>query len=63
MSHKPHNGPYDIAQLQLRCDADLSGNLNNNHSQTSYLGYLGGALIYWTSTDQALQRYPHVNQS
>jgi hypothetical protein len=55
---KTHNGPYDIAtmttQLQLRfqCDADLSGNLDNMHSQTSYLGYLGGDLICWTSTDQ-----------
>ena len=53
-----YDGPTDIAsmtgQLQLRfqCDADLGGNLDNQHSQTSYLGYLGGDLICWCSTDQ-----------
>ena len=53
-----YEGPTDIAsmtaQLQLRfqCDADLGGNLDNQHSQTSYLGYLGGDLICWCSTDQ-----------
>ena len=39
-------------QLHFQCDADLAGNLDNNHSQTSYLGYLGGSLICWRSTDQ-----------
>jgi hypothetical protein len=39
-------------QLRFQCDADLGGNLDNNHSQTSYLGYLGGQLICWCSTDQ-----------
>ena len=53
-----HNGPKDIktmtAHLQLRfqCDADLGGNLDNYHSQTSYLGYLAGSLFCWCSTDQ-----------
>ena len=53
-----YEGPTDLAsmteQLQLRfqCDADLGGNLDNDHSQTSYLGYLGGDLICWCSTDQ-----------
>ena len=28
-------------QLYFQCDADLAGNLDNKHSQTSYLGYLG----------------------
>ena len=52
------NGPYDLQtmtgelQLHFQCDADLAGNLDNNHSQTSYLGYLGGSLICWCSTDQ-----------
>jgi hypothetical protein len=61
---KTHNGPYDIAtmtsQLQLRfqCDADLSGNLDNQHSQTSYLWYLGGDLICWTSIDQGTTALP-----
>ena len=53
-----HNGPTDITtmtallQLSFQCDADLAGNLDNMHSQTSYLGYLGGQLICWCSTDQ-----------
>lgn len=55
---KSHPGPYDIdtmtplLQLHFQCDADLGGNLDNFHSQTSYLGYLGGNLICWCSTDQ-----------
>ena len=53
-----HNGPTDITtmteimQLSFQCDADLGGNLDNGHSQTSYLGYLAGSLICWCSTDQ-----------
>ena len=46
-----HDGPTDLdtitggLQLYFHCDADLAGNLDNKHSQTSYLGYLGGSLI------------------
>jgi hypothetical protein len=53
-----HDGPTDLVtmtaalQLSFQCDADLAGNLDNKHSQTSYLGYLGGQLICWCSTDQ-----------
>lgn len=39
-------------QLRFQCDADLAGNLDNMHSQTSFLGYLGDSLICWCSTDQ-----------
>ena len=52
------DGPHDIKtmtnilQLRFQCDADLAGNDDNKHSQTSYLGYLGGSLICWCSTDQ-----------
>jgi Reverse transcriptase (RNA-dependent DNA polymerase) len=52
------DGPTDLVtmtaalQLSFQCDADLAGNLDNKHSQTSYLGYLGGQLICWCSTDQ-----------
>ena len=52
------DGPFDIKtmtgelQLYFQCDADLAGNLDTKHSQTSYLGYLGGSLICWCSTDQ-----------
>ena len=40
-----HNGPTDIKtmtevlQLRFQCDADLGGNLDKGHSQTSYIGY------------------------
>lgn len=53
-----HDGPYDLAtmtaklQLKFQCDADLGGNPDNYHSQTSYLGYLAGSLFCWCSTDQ-----------
>ena len=53
-----HNGPTDIEtmtqvlQLKFQCDADLGGNPDNGHSQTSYIGYLGQAVICWCSTDQ-----------
>ena len=50
---KTHDGPYDIKtitaklQLKFQCDADLGGNLDNGHTQTSYryLGFLAGILI------------------
>jgi hypothetical protein len=53
-----YNGPTDLAsmtavlQLRFQCDADLGGNEDNGHSQTSYLGYLGNDVICWCSTDQ-----------
>jgi hypothetical protein len=53
-----HSGPTDketmtqALQLRFQCDADLGGNPDNKHSQTSFLGYLGGSLICWCSTDQ-----------
>ena len=55
---KTHDGPYDIKtmtaklQLKFQCDADLGGNLDNGHSQTSYLGFLAGSIFCWCSTDQ-----------
>ena len=42
----------DVLQLRFQCDADLAGNDDNKHSQTSFLGYLGGSLICWCSTEQ-----------
>ena len=41
-----------LMQLHFQCDADLGGNLDNDHSQTSFMGYLAGSLICWCSTDQ-----------
>ena len=58
LKFKTHDGPQDIEtmtnlmQLRFQCDADLGGNPDNKHSQTSYLGYLAGSLICWCSTDQ-----------
>jgi hypothetical protein len=55
---KSHPGPWDIKtmtplmQLHFQCDADLGGNMDNDHSQTSYLGYLAGSLKCWCSTDK-----------
>ena len=53
-----HDGPTDmktmtqVLQLNLQCDADLGGNQDNGHSQTSYIGYLGKSVICWCSIDQ-----------
>ena len=58
LKFRTHDGPTDIVtmtnllQLKFQCDADLGGNPDNMHSQTSYLGYLAGSLICWCSTDQ-----------
>ena len=41
-----------VLQLKFQCDADLGGNQDNGHSQTSYIGYLGEAVICWCYTDQ-----------
>ena len=41
-----------VLQLKFQCDADLGGNQDNGHSQTSYIGYLGESVICWCSTDQ-----------
>ena len=55
---RTHDGPTDIKtmtevlQLRFQCDADLAGNPDTLHSQTSFLGYLGDSLICWCSTDQ-----------
>ena len=58
LKFKTHDGPTDIRtmtkilQLRFQCDADLSGNPDTKHSQTSYLGYLADSLICWCSTNQ-----------
>lgn len=41
-----------VLQLKFQCDADLTGNPDTKHFQTSYLGYLGESFICWCSTDQ-----------
>ena len=53
-----HHGPYDpktmkpLTQVRFQCDADLAGNLDNSHSTTSYLGYVGESLVCSHSTTQ-----------
>ena len=53
-----HDGSTDIKsmtevlQLRFQCDADLGGNLDNGHSQTSDIGHLGKSVVCWCSTDQ-----------
>ena len=57
MFHR-YTGPMDWksilahTQLRFKCDADLAGNLDNRHSQTSFIGYLAGDVICYGSTDQ-----------
>ena len=42
-----HPGPYDpatmksLTQIRFQCDADLAGNLDNLHSTSSHIGYIG----------------------
>ena len=53
-----HNEPTDmktmtqVLRLKFQCNADLGGNQDNGHSQTSYIGYLGESVICWCSTDR-----------
>ena len=54
-----HHGPYDsvtmktLTQLRFQCDADLAGNLDNFHSTTAYIGYLGANnVVSFTSKTQ-----------
>ena len=42
-----HRGPYDavttkrLTQARFQCDADLAGNLDNLHSTSAHIGYIG----------------------
>ena len=53
LKFKTHDKPTDIKtmtnilQLRFQCDADLAGNPDTKHSQTSYRGYLADSLICW----------------
>jgi hypothetical protein len=64
MGHQDNDSPY-AATLPVRRrpgwqhgqrpqsdQLSLGGNMDNDHSQTSYLGYLAGNLICWCSTAQ-----------
>ena len=52
-----HNGPTEtkmtqLQQLRFQCDADPGSNLDNGHTETSCIGYLGKLVVCWCSTDQ-----------
>ena len=54
-----HHGPYDLhtmkklTQLRFQCDADLAGNLDNLHSTSAHIGYLGANnVVSFTSKTQ-----------
>ena len=42
-----HPGPYDadtmrpLTQTRFQCNADLAGNLDNSHSTSAHIGYIG----------------------
>jgi hypothetical protein len=67
---KSHPGPRDIEmmtplmQLHFQCNADLGGNRDNDHSQTSYLGYLAGIDCLGARLTKAASRHqscqPHT---
>jgi hypothetical protein len=65
---KSQPGPWNIEtmtplmQLHFQCDADLGGNRDNDHSQTSYLGYLAGNLIAGARLTKAASRHPQQSQ-
>ena len=53
-----HPGPYDaktmrpLTQARLQSDADLAGNLDNSHSTSALIGYIGHSVMSFTSKTQ-----------
>ena len=54
-----HPGLYDaktmrsLTQARFQCDADLAGNLDNSHSTSAHIGYLGHhSVVRFTSKTQ-----------
>ena len=54
-----HRGPYDadtmrhFTQARFQCDADLAGNLDNLHSTSAQIGYIGiYSVVSFTSKTQ-----------
>ena len=50
--------PYDaetmrpLTQARFQCDADLAGNLDNSHSTSAHIGYIGLSVVSFTSKTQ-----------
>ena len=57
-----HPGPCDaktmrsLTQARFQCDADLAGNLDNSHSTSAHIGYLGhhGVVSFTSKTQGSL---------
>ena len=54
-----HRGPYDaeamkvLTHARFQCDADLAGNLDNLHSTSAHIGYIGNnSVVSFTSKTQ-----------
>ena len=53
-----HPGPYDaetmrpLTKARFQCDADLAGNLDNSHSTSAHIGYIGYSVVSFTSKTQ-----------
>ena len=52
MKFYAHSGPYDaktivkgLTQVRFQCDADLAGNLDNLHSTSAHVGYIGNKSV------------------
>ena len=41
-----------LTQARFQCDADLAGNLNNSHSTSAHIGYIGHSVVSFTSKTQ-----------
>ena len=58
MKFHAHPGPYDAKTMQpltqacFQCDADLAGNLDNSHSTSAHIGYIGHSVVNFTSKTQ-----------
>ena len=58
MKFHAHPGPFDaetmrpLTQARFQCDADLAGNLDNSHSTSAHIGYIGLSVVSFTSKTQ-----------
>ena len=41
-----------LTQARFQCDADLAGNLDNSHSTSALIGYIGLSVVSFTSKTQ-----------
>ena len=41
-----------LTQARLQCDADRAGNLDNSHSTSAHIGYIGHSVVSFRSKTQ-----------